>query len=467
MNNKYKRILVANRGDSAIRVIRACKEMGIETVSIYSKADEDAFHTRLSDYSVCIGDVHSKDSYLNAYNILTVAIEYKVDAIHPGIGFLSENADFCELCESCNLDFIGPSSSIISLMGNKAKAKRMVKQLHISIIGEEIIEITELKNCLQYAKAIGYPIILKAVNGGGGKGIRIVYNEDDLSRALELCQKETKKVFGSESILMERYIENAKHIEVQVLADKYGNVIHLGDRECTIQRKNHKLIEETRSDILDEELRNMMYQGAIDICKHVGYVGVGTIEYILEDNKDFYFLEMNTRLQVEHTISEMITGIDLVKEQIRATQGEKLNIEQNDISFNGYAIECRILAERFAESIKPDCGKITRFDMPGGFDVRVDASYELHNNVTPYYDSLLSKICCHGKDKEEAVNKMLRCLDEMRVEGVSTNKELLMKILKDQRFLTGDYTTRFFDDLFGGDNHKVIRNNEEVCIIGV
>lgn len=451
MNNKYKRILVANRGDSAVRVIRACKEMGIETVSIYSRVDKDSYYTRLSDYSVCIGDAPSIDSYLNAYNILSVAIEYKVDAIHPGIGFLSENPDFCELCESCDIDFIGPSSSTISLMGNKAKAKRMVKQLNIPIIGEEIIETTDYKNCLQHSKAIGYPILLKAVNGGGGKGIRIVYNEDDLSRALELCQIETKKVFGSESILVEPYIENAKHIEVQVLGDMYGNVIHLGDRECTIQRKNQKLIEETRCNKLDEELRNKMYQGAIDICKHIGYVGVGTIEYILEDNKEFYFLEMNTRLQVEHTISEMITGIDLVKEQIKVAQEERLNIEQNNVSFNGYAIECRILAEHFAESIKPSCGKITRFDMPGGFGVRVDASYELHNNITPYYDSLISKICCHGKDKEEAVNKMLRSLDEMRVEGVSTNKELLLSILKNQRFLTGDYTTTFYDDLLRGE----------------
>lgn len=447
MNNKYKRILVANRGDSAVRVIRACKELGIEAVSVFSKADKGALHTRLADYSVCIGDVQSKDSYLNAYNVLAVATDYKVDAIHPGIGYFAENADFSELCEHCNIDYIGPSSANISLMGNKAKAKIVAKESGIPVIGDDSVEINNYEECFQYARKIGYPIILKAVNGGGGKGIRVVYKEEELFRALELCLKEAEKVFGSGSIIVERYIECAKHIEVQVLADRYGNVIHLGDRECTIQRRNQKLIEESRCTTLDEETRSRMYQGAIDICKHIGYVGVGTIEYILEDHKSFFFMEMNTRLQVEHTISELITGIDLVKEQIRVAQGEPLRLKQEEIQFQGYAIQCRILAEYFNGILIPDCGKITRYDMPGGFGVRVDSSYEVNNIVTSYYDSLLCKICCHDQDKVQAVNKMLRCLDEMRVEGVSTNKEVLINILKDLRFLTGDYATTFLDTL--------------------
>ncbi|MBE5966771.1 MAG: ATP-grasp domain-containing protein [Lachnospiraceae bacterium] len=447
MKNKYKRILIANRGDSAVRVIRACKEMGIETVSVFSKGDKGAFHTRLADYSVCIGDVQSKDSYLNAYNILAVATDYKVDAIHPGIGYFAENADFSELCENCDIDFIGPSSANISLMGNKAKAKIIAKECNIPLINDDSVEIYNYDECFQHARKFGYPIILKAVNGGGGKGIRVVYEEEDLFEALELCLRETEKVFGSSSILVERFIDHAKHIEVQVLADRFGNVIHLGDRECTIQRKNQKLIEESRCATLDEETRSRMYQGAIDLCKHIGYVGVGTIEYILEDDKSFYFMEMNTRLQVEHTISELITGIDLVKEQIRVAQGEPLKLKQEEILFQGYAIQCRILAEYYNGTFIPDYGKITRFDMPGGFGVRVDSSYEVNNIVTTYYDSLLCKICCHGEDKLQAVKKMIRCLEEMRVEGVSTNKEILMNILKDSRFLTGDYTTTFFDTL--------------------
>lgn len=447
MKTKYKRILVANRGDSAVRVIRACREMGIETISIFSKGDKGAFHTRLADYSVCIGDVQSKDSYLNAYNVLAVATDYKVDAIHPGIGYFAENSDFSELCESCHIDYIGPSSANISLMGNKVRAKKTAKEVNIPVIGDDSVEIANYEECIQYARKIGYPIILKAANGGGGKGIRVVNKEEDLFRSLEICLKEAEKVFGSSSILVERFIDHAKHIEVQVLADQYGNVIHLGDRECTIQRNNQKLIEESRCATLDEEIRNKMYQGAIDICKHIGYVGVGTIEYILEDNKSFYFMEMNTRLQVEHTISELITGIDLVKEQIRVTQGEQLLLKQEEIKIQGYAIQCRILAEYYNGMFIPDCGKITRFDMPGGFGVRVDASYEVNNVVTTYYDSLLCKICCHDQDKIQAVNKMLRCLEEMQVEGVSTNKEVLMNILKDSRFLNGDYTTTFLDIL--------------------
>lgn len=442
MNKKYKRILIANRGDSAVRVIRACKDMGIETVSVFSKSDKGALHTRLSDYSVCIGDGQSKNSYLNAYNLLAAATYYKVDAIHPGIGYFAENADFSELCESCNIDYIGPSSENISMMGNKVEAKKLAKELNIPIIGDDCVEIKTYQECLDYARKIGYPIILKVVNGGGGKGIRVVKSEEDLLHAFNMCLKEAEKVFGASGILVENYLEKAKHIEVQVLADSYGNIIHLGDRECTIQRSKQKLIEEARCNTLDEEIRNKMYQGAIDICKRIGYVGVGTVEYILKGHK-FYFMEMNTRLQVEHTISELVTGIDLVKEQIRVSQGESLQYKQKDVSFQGYAIQCRILAECFKGMFIPDCGKITKFNMPGGFGVRVDSSYEVNNIVTNYYDSLLCKISCHDYNKVEAVKKMLRCLEEIQIEGVLTNVDFLIDIIKNPRFLEGDYTTEF------------------------
>lgn len=450
MNKQYKRILIANRGDSAVRVIRACKEMGIETVSIYSKADKGLLHSRIADYSVCIGDVRSKDSYLNSYNILAVAIYYKVDAIHPGIGYFAENPDFSELCEKCGIDFIGPDSKVISLMGNKIEAKKAAKECGVPVIGDNSIEVINDKDCVKYAKEIGYPVILKASNGGGGKGIRVVECESDIPYLFEICQREAEQVFGKGSILLEKYIEKAKHIEVQVLADRYGNVIHVGDRECTIQRKSQKLIEEARCNTLSLKVRNNMYQGAIDICKHIGYVGLGTIEYILEADNSYYFMEMNTRLQVEHTISEMITGIDLVKEQIRVAQGESLPYKQEDVNFNGYAIQCRVLSEYFNGEFVPDHGRIIKFDMPGGTGVRVDTSYEMDNIVSTYYDSLLCKVCCHGKDKLEAVNKMIRCLSEMRIEGVANNREILMNILKDPKFSQGDYTTTYLDTEMNG-----------------
>lgn len=447
MNKEYKRILIANRGDSAVRVIRACKEMGIETVSVCSKADKDAFHNRIADFSVCIGDVKSKDSYLNSYNILAVATEYKVDAIHPGIGYLAENADFAELCERCGIDFIGPSSNVINLMGNKFEAKSVAKECGVPVIGDNSLEASSYNDCLKHANEIGYPLILKASNGGGGKGIRVVGCEENLPHLLETCQKESEQVFGKSSILIEKYIENGKHVEVQVLADQYGNVIHLGDRECTIQRKNQKLIEETRCATLPNEVRKSMYQDAINICKHIGYVGLGTVEYILDENNSYYFMEMNTRMQVEHTISELITGIDLVKEQIKIAQGAPLLLKQKNIQFNGYAMQCRILAECFKGDFVPSHGKITRFDMPGGLGVRVDTSYEMGNVVSPYYDSLLCKICCYGIDKLEAIGRMVRCLNEIRIEGVENNKEFLVDIIKSPRFLQGDYTTAYLDTI--------------------
>jgi acetyl-CoA carboxylase biotin carboxylase subunit len=450
MNKQYKRILIANRGDSAVRVIRACKEMGIETVSIYSKADKGSLHSRIADISVCIGDVRSKDSYLNSYNILAIAIYYKVDAIHPGIGYFAENADFSELCEKCGIDFIGPGSNVIRLMGNKIEAKKIAKGCAVPVIGDNSIEVADYKDCIAYANEIGYPVILKASNGGGGKGIRVAACELDIPHLFETCQREAEQVFGKSNILIEKYIEKGKHVEVQILADKYGNVIHIGDRECSIQRKNQKLIEEAKCNILTKKVRDSMYQCAIDICTQIGYAGLGTIEYILDADNSFYFMEMNTRLQVEHTISEMVSGIDLVKEQIRVAQGERLQYKQEDIKLNGYAIQCRILSEYYNGNFVADHGKITNFHAPGGLGVRVDTSYEMDNMVTTYYDSLLCKISCHDIDKSQALKKMIRCLEELRIEGVSNNREILITILKDSRFLEGDYTTTFFDTEIDG-----------------
>jgi acetyl-CoA carboxylase biotin carboxylase subunit len=445
MSKQYKRILIANRGDSAVRIIRACKEMGIETVGVFSKADKDSLHTRLADHSVCLGDVRSKESYLNSYNILTVATKYNVDAIHPGIGYFAENADFVDLCNGYDIDFIGPSSQVIRLMGDKIRAKKAAKDCKIPIIGDNSYEICNSADCMRYADEIGYPVILKASNGGGGKGIRVVNQKEDLLYSFDICLKEAENVFGKSNILIEKYIQKAKHIEVQILADKYGNVLHIGDRECTIQRNNQKLIEEARCNTLPMEVRDRMYQGAVNLCKAIGYEGLGTVEYILGEDNSYYFMEMNTRLQVEHTISELITGIDLVKEQLRIAQGEKLRYKQDKVLFQGYAIQCRILSEYYNGTFIPDNGRITRFDLPGGFGVRVDSSYENGNVITSYYDSLLCKLCCHGIDKAEAVKRMIRCLEELRIEGVANNREILINILNDPRFLLGDYTTSFLE----------------------
>ncbi len=446
MSKKYNRILVSNRGDSAVRVIRACKELGIETVTIYSKADIGSLHTRLADYAVCIGDSKSSNSYLNSYNIMAIAKEYNVDAIHPGIGFLAESSDFCELCEACNVDFIGPKSSVINKMANKIEAKKFAEKCNVPIVISKSFEYFS-DECIEFAGRIGYPVIIKAAYGGGGKGIRVVNKHSELKSSLESCFKEAKAYFGESNVLIEKYIKNAKHIEVQIIADKYGNVIYLGDRECSIQRHNQKLIEEARCSTISDTLRSKLYEGAINICKSIQYEGLGTVEYLVDEDDRIYFIEMNTRLQVEHTITELITGIDLVKEQIRIAQGEALSYLQENIQFNGYAIETRILAEYYNGNLIPDYGEITHFFIPGGLGVRVDVAYESGNVVSLFYDSLLCKICCHGKSKDEALIKMIRCLDELEIRGVRTNKEFLMKILKDKRFKEGDYNTNFLDEI--------------------
>lgn len=445
--NIYKRILIANRGEIAVRIIRACKELGIETVSVHSKKDKGSLHSRISDYQICIGNSNSSESYLNSYNILSAAEHMKVDAIHPGIGFFAENGDFAELCEKCSIDYIGAGSRIAHLMGNKIASKEIAKQCGVNVIEGNNAVIKTAKDCYQHIEEHGLPVILKATNGGGGKGIRVIHVIEEVPRVLELCRKEAISSFGTGDMLIEKYIKDAKHIEVQVLGDKYGNVIHLGERECTIQRSNQKLIEEAQSMNVDTEIKEKMYEDAVKICKFIGYVGPGTIEFLLQPDGTYYFMEMNTRLQVEHTITEMLTGVDIVKEQILIAEGHPLNFRQEDIKFNGYALQCRIIAENYKNDFIPSVGRIKKWHLPGGFGVRLETGYECNDEVTPYYDSLLAKICCQGHTKEEAVYRMRRCLEEAEVEGIETNIGLLLQVVKDNRFMTGDYSTNYIQNI--------------------
>ncbi len=454
MEKQYKRILIANRGEIAVRIIRACKEMGIETVSVHSNIDKEKLHTRISDYHICIGSASNTGSYLNSYNILSAAENMKVDAIHPGVGYFSENKDFAELCESCGIDYIGSDSNILNLMGNKIEAKRIAQQCGVNVIGDNSVEVQSESDCFHYIDKYGLPVVLKAANGGGGKGIRVIKTKDEVNYCLELCKKEVKTTFGSSTILIENFIEHAKHVEVQVMADQYGNVIHLGDRECSVQRSNQKLIEEARCNNINHEVCEKMYKDSIKICKYINYVGVGTIEYLLLPDGTYYFMEMNARLQVEHTITEMLTGVDIVKEQIRIAEGKRLQYNQEDIVFRGYALQCRITAEYFKDDFSPSFGAIKKWHLPGGFGVRVDTGYELNNEVTPYYDSLLAKICCQEATKEAAINKMITSLKEIEIEGILTNIPFLIRLLKDDKFLSGNYTTDFIQ--------KIISHNDAV-----
>lgn len=445
MSTEYKKILIANRGEIAVRINRACHELGIETVSIYSKGDEGALHTRVTDYKVCVGNANGKESYLNSYNILSAAQIYGVDAIHPGIGYFAENGDFAKLCNNYDIDFIGPGVETLKLMGNKIEAKKIAIECGVPVAGGNCIEVGSVEDCKKYIKDIGLPIILKAANGGGGKGIRVVHSLEDLEKSFEQCKREAQSTFGDDIILIEKFIENAKHVEVQILGDTYGNVICLGERECSIQRGNQKLIEEARCESIPDHIRTKLYEDSITICKRIRYQGPGTLEYLYLQDGTYYFMEMNTRLQVEHPITEMITGVDLVKEQIRVAQGLSLSYEQKDITFSGYALECRILAEFFNHTFVPSFGEITKWHTPGGPGIRIDSGYEIGNKVTPFYDSLLAKVCSHGSTKQEAIKKMLCTLEEIAIEGVRTNIAFMKKLIASTQFATGDYNTSTID----------------------
>lgn len=441
-----KKLLIANRGEIAVRIIRACKELDIKTVAVYSEADKESLHVQLADEAFCIGPTQSKDSYLNVTNILSVATLTGADAIHPGYGFLAENADFAEMCEACNITFVGPSSDAIQRMGIKDIARQTMKEAGVPIVpGSDGILDNEEK-AIQVAEKIGYPVIIKATAGGGGKGIRIAKNEEELIKNFRITRKEAETAFGNPGVYLEKCIEDFRHVEIQILADTHGNVVHLGERDCSIQRRLQKLIEETPSPAITNEIRTEMGEASIKAAKAVNYVGAGTIEYIFDrTNHAFYFMEMNTRIQVEHPVTEMVTGIDLIKEQIRIANNEKLSINQEDISFNGHAIECRINAENPFKNFMPSAGEIEMYLPPGGFGVRVDSSVYTGYTIPPFYDSMVAKLITFGSNREEAIKRMKRSLDEFIIEGVHTTVPFHRSIMEHEAFIEGDFNTKFLE----------------------
>lgn len=443
---KFHKVLVANRGEIAVRIIRACKELGILTVAVYSEADRDALHVRLADEAYCIGPTPSKDSYLNYTNIMSVATLTEVDAIHPGYGFLAENADFAEICESCNITFIGPSANAISRMGDKSVAKQTMKEAGVPVIPGSDGLVEDLDEAVSIAREIGYPVLIKATAGGGGKGIRIAEDEQSLIRQITSAQQEAQKAFGNAGVYLEKYLTGMKHVEVQILADKHGNAIHLGERDCSIQRRRQKLIEEAPCPILSEEKRMEMGEAAVRAAKAVEYCGAGTLEFLLAPNGEFYFMEMNTRIQVEHPVTEMITNIDIIKEMIRVAEGNPLSISQEDVKFNGWSIECRINAENPDKNFMPSAGKVDFYLPPGGVGVRVDSAVYPGYTIPPHYDSMVAKLIVWGADREEAIERMKRALSEFAVEGVHTTIPFHLKLLEHPKFVSGDFDIKFLDE---------------------
>lgn len=438
-----RKVLIANRGEIAVRVIRACKELGIKTVAIYSEADKDAMHTQLADEAICVGKPKSKDSYLNESNIISAAVITKCNAIHPGFGFLSENSEFATICEECNIKFIGPTSKTIGIMGDKSRAREIMKNAGVPIIPGSNGIVKSLEHAYLEAEEIGYPVMIKAALGGGGKGIRIVHCKNDLENAYLTAKTEAKVNFGDDTIYIEKFIENPRHIEFQILGDEYGNIVHLGERDCTVQRRNQKVLEEAPSMILSENLRSEMGKAAINAAKAVNYVNAGTIEFLVDKHGDFYFMEMNTRIQVEHPITEMITSIDIVKEQIKIANGERLSFSQEDIKIKGHAIECRINAENPSKGFIPSPGRIEFLNLPGGNGIRVDTAVFTGYTIPPTYDSMIAKLIAYGNNREEAINKMLRALEEFVIEGIDNNIEFQIDILNNNKFRLGDYDTSF------------------------
>ena len=438
-----RKILIANRGEIAVRIIRACREMGIATVAVYSEADRNALHVKLADQAVCIGPAPSQKSYLNVKAILEACCLTGADSIHPGYGFLSENVSFAKMCSEMGINYIGPSYELIELMGNKSKAKETMKKAGVPVVEGSDGNVESLQGAKEVATKIGYPVIMKAVSGGGGKGIRIANNEEELIRYYDVIRAEAKSAFNDDSIYIEKYIQHPRHIEIQVIADKHGNVAHLGDRDCTVQRKNQKMLEESPSDYIDEKLRQKMEKVSVKAIEKIGYTNAGTIEYLVDKEGNFYFMEMNTRLQVEHPVTEFVTGVDLVKEQINIAAGKKLSKEVTDLHIKGHSIECRINAENPDKNFMPCPGKITGLHIPGGNGVRVDTAIYQDYVIPPNYDSMIAKLIVHGKDREECINKMKSALGEFVIEGVTTNIDFLYKILENPEFIKNDYDTSF------------------------
>lgn len=442
-----KKILIANRGEIAVRIIRACREMGIETVAVYSEADKDALHTQLADEAVCIGPAPSSESYLSMDRIISATIITGADAIHPGFGFLSENSKFAELCEQCNITFIGPGSDVIARLGNKQEARNTMTAAGVPVIPGSTEPIYDADTGAGIAAKIGYPVIVKAALGGGGKGMRVAETPEDFLQAFQTAQKETQMAFGDNTMYIEHFVQQPRHIEFQILADSQGHVIHLGERDCSIQRNHQKMIEESPSVALDENLRRKMGDAAVKAAKAAGYVNAGTIEFLLEKSGNFYFMEMNTRIQVEHPVTEWVTGIDLIKEQIRIASGRPLSYTQDEIQLSGHAIECRINAENPAKGFRPSPGTITDMYLPGGKGIRIDSAIYSGYSIPPFYDSMVAKLIVWAKNRKEAIRKMQSALGEVIIEGIDTNVDYQYEILGHPDYQAGNIDIEFIEKM--------------------
>ncbi|ALS74170.1 MULTISPECIES: acetyl-CoA carboxylase biotin carboxylase subunit [Planococcus] len=441
-----KKVLIANRGEIAVRIIRACKELDIQTVAVYSEADKEALHVELADEAYCIGPKLSKDSYLNFSNIISVAKLTNCDGIHPGYGFLAENSSFAELCEACDIMFIGPTAAAISKMGTKDVARETMRQANVPVVPGSTGIVGSEEEGLEIAEKIGFPVIIKATAGGGGKGIRVARTREDFVKGLNMTQKEAAAAFGNPGVYIEKFIEDFRHIEIQVLADSHGNAIHLGERDCSIQRRMQKLVEEAPSPALSAELRAEMGEAAVKAAQAVNYRGAGTVEFIFDvENQKFYFMEMNTRIQVEHPVTEMITGIDLIQQQLKVASGETLAYKQEDVTFKGWSIECRINAENPLKNFMPSAGRVDMYLPPGGMGVRVDSAMYSGYTIPPYYDSMVAKLITFADTREEAVAKMKRALDEFVVEGVFTTIPFHLRLMDHEVFKSGDFNTKFLE----------------------
>jgi acetyl-CoA carboxylase biotin carboxylase subunit len=440
----FKKILIANRGEIALRIIHACRELGIKTVAVYSEADENSLHVRFADEDVCIGPPRSAESYLNVPAIISAAEITGADAIHPGYGFLSESAYLAEVCEACHIRFIGPDPSVIKLLGDKARAKKAMKKAGVPMLPGSDGPVTGEEQALKVAKDVGYPVIIKAVAGGGGRGMRVVRTPSELPNALKTAQREAEAAFGNGDVYVEKYLENPRHIEFQIIGDHHGNVVHLGERECSIQRRHQKLIEESPSPALSDKIRKKLGSVVVDAAKAVQYTNAGTFEFLMDGDGRFYYMETNTRLQVEHPVTEMVTGIDLVKEQIRIAAGERLSFKQSEVTFTGHSIECRVNAED-PETFAPSPGTIHAFSVPGGPGVRIDTFAHAECTVPPYYDSMIAKIIVHGRDRQEAIARMRRVLEMTVIEGIRTSVPLHLKILNEADFQAGRLSTSFME----------------------
>lgn len=445
----FSKILIANRGEIALRIIRACKELGIRTVAVYSEADVNSLHVRFADEAICIGGPQSSESYLNIPAIISAAEITDVEAIHPGYGFLAENAHFAEVCRSCNIKFIGPSVENMKLVGDKMAAKQAMRKFGLPVIPGSDTVIKDKDEALKIAKRIKYPVIVKAVAGGGGRGMRIAHNDIRLASAFYMAQNEAESAFGAGDVYIEKYIDRPRHIEFQILADEHRHLIHLGERDCTIQRRHQKLIEESPSPALDNKLRKKMGEAVIKGLKHIRYINAGTVEFLLDNSKRFYFMEINARIQVEHPVTEMVTGIDLIKEQLKIASGERLSLTQEDVNFNGHAIECRINAEDPDNKFMPCPGRIDTYHIPGGKGIRVDSHVYVGYDVPSYYDSMIAKLTTHGKTRQEAIYIMQRALDEFIIEPVKTTLPFHKRVFSDQVFIEAQINTGYVDKLLG------------------